>query len=619
MRRAWTVLSGFGLAGFLLWLSAVPASAAPTIGFDATAPIAVSASDPGTAAIVNDTTVPYRLLSISAPLIDSKGAPGPQVAISSRTTGGYTAVTDGLVVPAGGVLALQLTAAAASTPSSGYLTVLLSSGKSRLVLHRPVNFKPPTAVPAETSRTELARAGVGSWNGRGSATLWLPLSSGTCAQAGLPPTATLADGEHTVTLTPGCDPDKTSLVKLRASGIPQVGDYKGTLPIGGQNVSIELQRGLGPLWPIVMIVIGLGLAVVVQGITDRGWIRQQRGWIRRMGPLAVRAGKAFETAGAQGHPWAAYDIASYADNRAQAAGADIEQVITSRPKLLRHLPWPVGYQATRRADITNRLVDLDALIAGWASTAAVFATVQRALTGAGSAAAATAPELTRRVKALLAAEEPDLAVAAAQIGSASAALALVERVRGQARELHDLNAKSDYLSPSDQELLGTAWQQHRVAAAALAEVVEPDDAMARVAPLVSAAAVSIAALPRAADVTAPDATVAYAGPPLSSGRVIQQTGVIGQLAFNVLSPVRAARTFITEAMGPATNLLLFVFNLTVAVWTGLVFLYLGKTWGTGVDFVTAVAWGFGASTVLTPLLNVIQSLATRPSDATKSP
>ncbi len=606
MRRAWVVLVAF----IVLW-PAIPAGATPTPEFDATTAIALTADQPVTAAIVNDTATAYQLTAASATVF---GGPALAVATATTVADSFVAFAGPVPLAAGGVVRLQLAAAGSGSASTGFLTVTLTAGRTVLHLHRAVSFTPTSAVPATTSVTQLSRAGLLNPDGSGDVTLQVPLSSGVCSAAGTP-AVTLVDHDRVATGAARCSSATAGTVDVRVH-VPGPGTYKGSISLGGKDIAVEIDRGLGPVWPIVAILIGLALAIVVQALTEADWIRQQRNWLRRQVVEAKTASDEFMSRSGAGASWTQYVLELYVTEQKSALEQRITAVVHSRGAWVRRwlVPWPTGYQAKERAAILAEIVAIDALIEGWPAAAGDFTAAHELATGADRPVIQHgAGKLLTRVDALLARDGKvnlDLREIRAQIADAAAALQLAVDLNRQQDRLSGLAEVEPGLTLADQALLATAWQQYRVAAEALKQCDNPVDAVGRVAPLVAVAARSIAGLPDPAAVVlrVSEATEDLARSATSAG---------GPVPFRVLVPLREVGRFVAAQVGLASFWLVLLVNLVAGVWSGLAVLYVNKPWGHPLDFVVAIAWGFAASTVLTPVLGLLRNLGTRSEDAAR--
>jgi hypothetical protein len=383
------------------------------------------------------------------------------------------------------------------------------------------------------------------------------------------------------------------------------------MKVGTADLSLTIQRTFAIWWPIALILLGLVLAVWSQGLLIQGSRGQQRWWLRRF-PVRASIADAEFIKESTNWSWDAYRLEPSVREQAEQLRQVLRGLNRRRPYLLRWLPWPVGFCQAERADLSKSLAATDDLITAWPSMPAKFESAHTQLAESTSAID-RAPALRARVLEILTPETATLPVS--ELISrrlAIEAFAVALQVVDDLDRLVEYLDASRTLDPADTATYFRALQLQRQACAALLRNSDPVDIVKTVAPVVSRGSELASRLP---------APTARATRPQDINQTKGATAVRSgapALAVRGLTLVRHAIRRASGTTYVAGQSTLIALTVAIGVWSGLVVLYNGKAWGSPGDAIAAVAWGFGATTVISPILSSLQRLAARPSDLSTS-
>jgi hypothetical protein len=157
-----------------------------------------------------------------------------------------------------------------------------------------------------------------------------------------------------------------------------------------------------------------------------------------------------------------------------------------------------------------------------------------------------------------------------------------------------------FLYPKDQEEFVLACQLERQASATLEQTYAPARVVSDVAPTVREASNRAARLPKP-------------GPPVDIDQAVPAGAGVQDFAVQALALVETLVQGATQRAYVVSQGSLILFTLAVTVWSGLATLYNDKAWGTVPDVIAAIVWGFGATTLIAPILNLVRGFDARPS------
>lgn len=601
------------LVGLTLFAFATPAraqSAPDPIAFigDSTT---VTGGDPSPVVVINTSTAALSL-TVATDVRQDDGSP---IALTSNTASDPSIAN--LQPGKSATFTLTRTDAAATTTGAGFLLVTVTqvgaSGPTAIVKH-PLSVGIAKLKPAVTSWKLTSELRDDSVQDRP-----IPLDSPSNCEGlvdGKTVPGTLNSGSETVTVTGTCQTksvngSKASLA-LAFGPIPRVGTYTGDLTVDGTKVSLELRVSRPIILAIILILIGLTLAFIFHFYVANSYrVGRVAAALEHLDSEAQVAQDAFVQA-SDGNPWHNYSIGVGA--RRQAA----ELVERATKSTTNNWWWWLRSSDDVDADLKSATADgatLKGQIASWPAVADELSALadvdlspaeQELVTNLWTWRNATlAPEVAARTL------EPDewvklgtnAAAAAKALGLAKVALELsaaVERYDGA----------DDQLETPDLLILFEARAKKREALAELKRAATPDE---------------VAKLEIQADLDAVRRLLDQLPPVRPAGKAAGYTSAnfiaadLPEWVGATLAAAATAPTY-TEQTGhlPSPrairgwNWALFVIVGFAAIWAGLVGAYFDKAWGTPRDIVTMLLWGFGTTTVLTPVFDALQHLGEGP-------
>ena len=621
MRRLVVVAA---VAFLLLLLVVIPSSAAPQdqpVHF-ATETVVLS-SDPVVTTLVNDSVATYRITAVTAEVtaddLPTDGSPtkSHDVAVQFQVDVGDEfqafVADDAPLLQPGGVLRILLsTPSDTPTGSSGWLTVSVGrSETAELVARQALSL--PTAKAA-TGVTAWSITSMSLVDTSTSIATALPLTKGTCADAGTV-SGVLVDGDRTAAVknTP-CSGDQPS-IGLEVTGISGVGTYSGTVAVGSDSIEFKVTRTLWWVWPVVAILLGLILAIVAEGATDRGWSREQVRWLGKLKEDGEATDTAFASA-AGNAPWNGYRIAG-------AVNAEVDRLMTKREEILdgrgrwrRYFPWPANFMSAERTALRESTQHVDQVLRDWR--------VAPDQLKAGDAEALVpeldtfAPKLKARRLSLLAGTTDPQDLEAferiiVELTSWPAAIQVVTTLAKVKARLDELKPGYHGMVWSDSEVYDAAVRSERAISAAVRSEADAD-AIAGFLPAVTALVEQVSGLPKIRPVARHELTAGVIGVGVIGEGVSTETIRPGT-ALSLPAFLESAVAFLSTRGDTMLNIVMVALTVSVAIWSGLSTLYVDKAWGTWIDFVAAFVWGFGTAALLTPILTALRAWGTRVSDA----
>ncbi len=289
----------------------------------------------------------------------------------------------------------------------------------------------------------------------------------------------------------------------------------------------------------------------------------------------------------------------------------LAEIAENRPLLLRFLPWPDGFMLIERDNIRKAIVTMDQLVRDWVTMPDTLAKATERL-NSQPYYPVRAPKLFERALLIIGAaglpvDVAELAARRAEAAALPSALDVVDAMDLLDGYLTRLEGETGSRPPQDAETLARARQYQREAAARLLEMPDATRVPSELGTIVDRASRLASRLPR----------------PGALPRDIEQlrTESVGgaEVLQAPLAAFRRVREILQAANLAAGHTTLIVLTLAVGVWSGLAVLYIGKSWGGSyADYLAALVWGFGAATVIAPVVSAAKQLGTRPQDATSA-
>jgi hypothetical protein len=620
MRRR---LGRFGaLTAVALFLCAGPAAAQPNgaavaaLSFDDAAAITLApGDDPQPVLVLNATTTLHHVF-ISLQATTSSPARTPTLAVSAtldtRTIGTTPVAAE---VPVSG----SLTVFVKPTGTKGDAYLVVSDVQDDLTIRRALHVATAaTGKPAVTSWKRTV-SDTGSDGRIGTIPLAAGQSCGTPAES----SAVVVSGDDDqLTVTGTCT---AGLVTLRAKGIDgaPVGVYSGSLKIGDADTSLELTVR-APWWQaVIALAIGIVLALLLRSIAGRRALWSLRRRIRELpDPTHPPDTKWHKRAGAE-----------VATTRTELATRCADtQVYPSwqrgAVRWLRCLFVPTPAAAKLTADVETERADAEAKIAAWDAGAAAKLDALGALTvPAGtpmSKLAARAADIAGDPgKGMLAPSDSAQTPAAQRAGvdglaavldEAEAILTVAETARRVTVMLQQLAGATPPASSDDPALAAAvlrAWRQNYADAELRLTGAEQE-----IARTVDARALLTDGFEdRVHDATLIFDRLAVVPPVDAHTRTLaaSQSGGVTAMWWQSI-PARlkevaadAGRLVAGRAVLISDLLAVGVATLVVLV-AGLTSLYVGRDWGSGLDWFTAIIAAAGGTLTIAPLVAALDRL-----------
>lgn len=557
--------------------------------------------------LVNDGGTPLRAVRATATVyLDAADASGRIPVPTSLDLGERSGVPGARVVAPGEVVRVVLTTPDdAPRPAAGLVVVTARNRAGETVVaRRALEIAEEVAEPATDTWAVVSRAWWWGTNDQGDLGRPIPLGPGTRCPEGEPSYEDrLVSGDRVVVVRLTC---RDTGLEVAAGPFPSAGTYTGTLAVGDQDVEVEVRRTLAVWCALIPILLGFVLAIAVQR-RMAGSDTQLRWWLGRMRGRAADADRAFLEQ-ASNTDWDRYRIEPAVIRQEAELRRRLRRLRKGLPWWLRWLPWsPSGHEPERSA-VVDEIHDLDQLISGWPETHRDLRLAEERL-AASPEAGRLAPLLVARL-AQVQAPEGELSVDELMsrrdfLHRLDGALAVVDQlaVLDELLPAVDPPDGDEEWSRLDREVLDRARQMVREARAVLLQLPSSGEVQPEIGSLVRRAARLAARLP----------------PTRRDGGMSGATAGGG----GVLDPGLVLVRSIVEAVGgrgyAASQSALVLVALLVAVATGLGLLYVGRPWGTLADVLAAFVWGFGATTLLSPALELLRGLADRPGRAVPEP
>lgn len=400
-------------------------------------------------------------------------------------------------------------------------------------------------------------------------------------------------GSSIVTAT--CRPGESHVV-LSFARLAPAGDYVGKIDLApgadGGDVSLTVRRTDAPLWPLVVLVLGIGLAIAAawqSGRLSALSSAQEEAWLLQA--EAATAQLRFRVAG-EGTTWRDYSLMS-------ALTARLDEV----RRALRRMRWQFGALDAERGpfrDQVDALTALRAAIDSWEPFAARLAALSAAASGAPAGLLADHADQILTGKDIADIDEvPTLAADAEATATALRAWTI------DTRTASDLIALAAFLRPrldsQERPRLDTATATVEALQDRMSSAEEGATYLGlHIADRLEAPRIEINALAKSRRLVS---SGPQAAPTVDSAPAVPALGVPAILRTQAESATTTARRLARSRR--LRNGLALAAIAAVTVWTGLSALYFGHAFGTWRDYGAVVMWGFGAQAGLTVLVGAL--------------
>lgn len=608
------------LSAVVFFLCAGPAAAQPAgvaaLSFDDAAAITLAPGDDPQPVLVLNTTTTLRHVSLSLQATASSPATTPTLAVSAtvdtRTIGTTPVAAD---VPVAG----SLTVFVKPTGTKGDAYLVVSDVQDELTIRRAIHVAPAaTGKPAVTSWKRTV-SDTGSDGRIGTIPLAAGQSCGTPAES----SAVVVSGDDDrLTVTGNC---AGGLVTLRAKGVDgaPVGVYSGSLKVGDTDTSLELTVR-APWWQaVIALAIGIVLALLLRSIAGRRALWSLRRRIRELPDPKHPPDK----------KWHERAVAEVGRTRTDLAKACADERVypgwqRGAVRWLRCLFVPTPAAVKLTSDVETERADAETRIAAWDAGAADKLNALGALAvPAGSPlsklAARAADIAGDPGKGMLApsdsAQTPATQRAgvdglAAVLDEAEAILTVAETARRVTVMLQQLAGATPPAPSADAALTAAvrrAWRQNFAAAELRLTGAEQE-----ISRTVDARALLTDGFEdRVHEATLIFDRLAVVPPADAHTRTLaaSQSGGVTAVWWQSL-PARlkevaadAGRLVAGRAVLISDLLAVGVATLVVLV-AGMASLYVGKDWGSGLDWWTAVIAATGGTLTIAPLVAALDRL-----------
>ncbi|HET7477870.1 MAG TPA: hypothetical protein VFJ97_17850 [Dermatophilaceae bacterium] len=499
------------------------------------------------------------------------------------------AITVGAPVPGSGVLTLE------STTADGVTTLV----------QREVRAAGDLPRPASSSWTGRVGGWLTWFSGPRNAQVRVPTTPGTCPASWVGPPLTLHDGNAAIQASTACRGDA---VVLDLTATPRPGVYRGELAIGGQSTGISVTASAGWMWAALLAVLGTLAAV------------GQRAWVVNRRPFAVLKEQALELP-AQARAADAIVVRAAAAPRAGGRPAFLlepgvslamRQLAAEADRERRSLGWLRSVLPRPVSEVSDDLrllvaeVDLCAqAIQAWPRAADLFDDLAAALRAHGAQATVSAPALLAGAEALVHPtalhqlrpadvrpfmEELETTAALLRLLPAldllRAGVAARDRVQYLAADLTRYQQAAQAVREAEDAFATMGWQQLQAA---------------KVDALLEQARSLLAGLPLRTEDHVLTRGLEPAAP---------TPDLVGDLTFGPGGRWWPAR-LLPRIERRSVDLLLLLLVAASLTWAGVVLLYAGHAWGSWVDAISALVWGYGAGVVAGPLLAALERVTGR--------
>lgn len=555
---------------------------ASVVSWDSTAPLVVAPMGTAKATLRNDTArtvvVTIRLTGpLKATRMPRKLAPGAERDIKVTSTGRKKG---------------QGTLSAVATPRG--------APQDGGVVRREVKVALITPKAAITSAKLHSTWGIlGDTTGA-----VIPLSAPkSCNKAAAPPPTAgyvrTEDGKQ-AHVTYSCVKGSSTAIGARLTfhGIARTGaKYDGDIKIGDTKVSVTVTRGTTAVYPIILLMLGLLLALYVLGQGPRRVValllRRLRVTQAAIGTASQPGGAIVDFRQAAGTaPWRDLDIFDDAKNVADEVERDLNGL--SRAKR-----FTLTEDDKEAVEIGTKLATLETAASSLPKFAQQLLALQAALPVVQSSS--QLPAWTARLhNDLLSAKKLTVAQVPEQLAAAGDSAAVAAWWPGVAQQIRNLQDRIDELMrdlqqrPTEERRRITVAQGKFNAALGAFSLAETS------AEVRAAHADEFAKAQNSIDA-------------LASLTVITKASFAGSLRGVMSVAISAPDQYLAgahaiEAGQRRASLVTIVIVGAALMVAGLQAVYIGKTFGTGWDFLIALTWGLGAAVVVTPLASAIEGL-----------
>lgn len=589
--------------------------------------VTVTPRKPGTVTVVNTSGV-ETTFSVTAYAATPTGAPisldvQPTTISLAAGKGGSIAVSSpSATVSGSGVLtvaaALDGTSVVETLPvvvtASPAIKPGVTSWKPESIWLGPVDVTDGRGIPLEvdgTCPTKLpgdrdGTAGAKGDDGNGEGADAPPTATRTAVATAA--TAVISTGSSSTTVEAHCVGDA---LELDFGPFPEAGTYKGTLAFGDDEVELEVRRAHHWLFAALLGFIGILVAVGQRfWFTNRLRFSEAKRAIATLKAAGTKAQTEFEEVGA-GEPWSATTVVPAAGDAVRSLTDEVTAAQGTR-SFLRPTATQDGEVELEvtLAKASKARASIDA----WPSTGDAFKKLAAARAALDDATAAQAPGLVSWADTHLGG-----AVTVASLSDADALrtnLVAATEGLGFAKVVGELDRLL-----SQREPYATGGFDARTAAEARGRLreVERELERATVPSQVGEAnvAADLKAVRRLVD------RLPEPPPPPRNREIAAKFGgpvtLVPGWVDGLLSPGATARVadrvgaFLGShwAMTAWTYVALVLAGLA-ALASGLQAQYVAKPWGLPFDYLTMFLWGYGATTLLTPIIEAAERLVQRP-------
>jgi hypothetical protein len=424
-------------------------------------------------------------------------------------------------------------------------------------------------------------------------------------------TAVIATGVHSTRVDAVCEGDH---LRLDFGMFPRAGTYKGTLEVGETKVDLEVRRA--DPWPVAAVLAAIGILIaIVQRLwfANRVRFNEGRRTVKLLKPLANAAQKDFSVA-AGDVTWKNYDIRPAANKVMDDLVAKVDEAKGGRSSWLSGpKDGDVELQAALKGAASAR-----ASIEAWPTAAKAVAALAAARADLGDRSRRAAKLVawadgvlagTTKIPPTLTAADSfrnDVATCAAAFGHVKVVVELERALAGLEWYATD---------PFDRRTFDEARGRVQGASRELERANDPGEVDgAAIAGDLKRARRLIDRLPTPR-------------PPTNREVAADLTRAVVPVADwvdGLLRGVNRVERHVSQLLGSywvftAWTIVALLLAALAAITSGLQAQYVGKPWGTPFDYLTMLLWGYGTTSVLTPIIEGAERLVQRPALPVSAP
>jgi hypothetical protein len=534
--------------------------------------------------VTNDGPAPATLTVRGGPLVNASSTTQGRLLIS----GGDTASEElplALDGAASSKVHLSVTDWDRSTPLMGELQIVRAGNDGPTVAsRRDVKVEAGADIPVDLKKWSVTS--YESTLGFAARTYHthVPLAEGRTCSTDAVASALLSTGDNTSRGRLTCA--KGEHHALLSIGDPPVGNYSGQFVTSYGSLEVSARRSTLWVLPALWALVGLAVAA-----WRSWWIDKRRNVVRHeerldgVLRLADRSQDAFRGATA-GRPWTAYDVRPAVLQWRRSSGQRLRDPDADQSKVFEELRKSAG--------------ELAALLARWESTVpAAFQRLPANESGYASEASEYLPQLQSRLVAARSGRRPlatveELAGLVEDVTGYEASVLTTARRLARVQTL--VNENPTFEDAHDQEL----WKETRQGIRGVVVAAKKVNGVKGLAPII----------------TKLEALEAELDKLPGRHRDLVAKPMAGMAEEEPASPDDEFAASLERAFGRrvhrwAADLLAFVLAAIVAISTALAQLYIGKAWGTWLDQLTIFIWAFGATALLSDVLQALLRILER--------